>query len=97
MRSTAEEFLVLPRGIDVGGRLRTITGAGGVGMGRLKLTDVALFDLDIQWGFAERYELDARLTVLPKQPSSTSEPVLQGGSLTLRRALFARTAIALSG
>ncbi|HEY5948757.1 MAG TPA: hypothetical protein VIV40_24870 [Kofleriaceae bacterium] len=96
-RGTAEEFFVLPSGMDVGARLRTVMADGGLGPGKLKLTDVALFDLAAQWAIAKHYELDGSLTVLPKQPSSTSEPIFQGGSLALRRDVATRTAVALAG
>jgi len=96
-RSVAEEFFVLPSGIDVGGRLRTVVADGGLGPGKLKLTDVALFDLAAQWAIARHYELDMSATVLPKQPSSTSEHIFQGGSLALRRDIGRRSALALAG
>ena len=97
-RGVAEEFLVLPDGAQLGGQLRTITaGSGGLGDGALKLTDVALFDVSASWAIAHHYELDGRVSMLAKQPSTTHEPVFQGGSLTLRRDLFERTAIALTG
>jgi hypothetical protein len=96
-RGVAEDFLVLPDGADLGGRLRMITADDGLGVGRLKLTDVALFDLAAAWAFARSFELDAQVSVLAKQPSATSEPVLQGGSVTVRRDLFTRTAVAVSG
>ncbi len=97
-RGVAEEFLVLPEGGQIGGQLRTITaGTGGLGTGALKLTDVALFDVVGAWAIAPHYELDATLSVLAKQPSTTDEAVFQGGAVTLRRDLVERTAIALSG
>ncbi len=96
-RGVAEEFLVLPEGAEVGGQLRTIMADGGLGTGALKLTDLALFDLDTHIAIAHHYELDATATFLPKQPSATSEDAFQGGSLTLRRDLATRTAIAISG
>jgi hypothetical protein len=96
-RSTAEEFLVLPDGADVGGRLRTVTADDGLGVGRLKLTDVALLDLNAEWAFARHFELDAVGSVLAKQPSATDEHVLQGGSLSVRRDLVHATAVALTG
>jgi len=96
-RGVAEEFLVLPEGGELGGRLRTITADGGLGTGKLALTDLALLDLNAEWAIAHHYELDAALSVLPKQPSETHEHIFQGGSLTLRRDLWERTALALSG
>ena len=97
-RGVAEEFLVLPDGGQLGGQLRTITaGSGGLGDGALKLTDVALFDLAGSAAIAEHYELDGKVSMLAKQPSTTREPVFQGGALTLRRDLFAQTAISLTG
>ena len=96
-RGTAEEFLVLPEGADVGGRLRTITADDGLGPGPIKLTDLALFEVDAAWAVARHYELDGSASVLAKQPSTTSEPIFQGGSLALRRDLVTRTAVAVSG
>jgi hypothetical protein len=96
-RGVAEDFLVLPDGADLGGRLRLITADDGLGAGRIKLTDLALLDLNAQWGFAHGYELDGAVSVLAKQPAGTDEPVLQGGSLAVRRDLFTRTALAVSG
>ena len=96
-RGVAEDFLVLPDGADLGGRLRMVTADDGLGVGRLKLTDLALMELDADWAFARSFELDAAVSVLAKQPSATREPVLQGGSLTVRRDLFTRTAAAVSG
>src|SRR5437867_1654746 len=81
-RGVAEEFNVLPSGLDVGAQLRSINADGGLGMGSLKLTDLALFDMQAQWAFRSHYELDGSVSVVPKQPSSTSEPVFQGGGLT---------------
>ncbi len=97
MRGVAEEFLVLPEGGELGGRLRTITADGGLGTGKLALTDLALFDLSAEYAIAHHYELDAQVSFLPKQPSETHEHIFQGGSLTLRRDLWERTALALSG
>ena len=96
-RSTGEEFLVLPDGLDAGARLRVITADGGLGPSALKFTDLALFDVSAQWAIAKHYELDIALSVLPKQPSATHENVFQGGSLAIRRDVAARTAIAISG
>ncbi len=95
--STAEDFLILPDGAELGGDLRTITASGGLGTGALKLTDLALFDAHLEWAIAKHYELDASLGILAKQPSSTNEDVVQGGSITLRRGLAAWSAIAVSG
>ena len=97
MRGTAEEFLVLPDGAEVGGRLRVITADGGLGTGALNLTDLALFDVNAELAIARHYELDATISMLPKQPSETREALLQGGSLALRRDLVERTALAISG
>lgn len=95
--AVAEDYLVLPDGAEVAGSLRTITADGGLGSGRIGLTDVALFDAHLVWAIARRYELDATASVLAKQPSATSEDILQGGSLTLRRAFNASVALAVSG
>lgn len=95
--STAQEYLVLANGVEVGGTLRTITADGGVGGGRLKLTDLALFDAHLEWAIAKHYELDAQVSILAKQPSRASEDIVQGGSLTLRRALGTWTAGAIAG
>jgi hypothetical protein len=96
-RGVAEDFLVLPRRVDVGGRLRTITADGGLGTGRLKLTDVALFDLHAQWAIAQHYELDGSTSVLGKQPAGSHEHVFQGGTLGIRRDVGPATAVGLSG
>lgn len=96
MRGVAEEFLVLPDGADVGGRLRTITSEGGLGPGKLAVTDLALFDANVQWAFAPHYELDATVTAMPKQPSMTHEHIFQGASLAVRRDVAHQTAIAVS-
>lgn len=96
-RGVAEEFLVLPDGAEVGGRLRTIMADDALGTGAIHLTDVALLDVHAQWAFAHHFELDGAISLLPKQPSSTDEPVFQGGSLAVRRDLVTRTAIAVSG
>jgi hypothetical protein len=96
-RGTAEEFLVLPTGLDVGGRLRTVTASDSAGIERIKLTDLALFDLHAEWAFRRHYELDVAVSVVPKQPAAMNAPVFQGGSLAVRRDLIERTAIAVSG
>jgi hypothetical protein len=96
-RSVAEEFMVLPEGFDVGAHVRTITADDGLGIGKLKLTDVALFDVSASWAIANHFELDASGTLLAKQPSTTDEAVLQSGSLALHRELPHRLAIALGG
>lgn len=96
-RGVAEDFLVLPEGVDVGGRLRLLTADDALGSGKLKLTDLVLFDVTMAWAFARRFELDARLSVLPKQPSTTDEEIFQGGSLTIRRELTRRTGLAVAG
>ncbi len=95
--STAQEYLVLATGAEVGGTLRTITADGGVGTGRLKLTDLALFDGHLEWAVAKHYELDVQASLLAKQPSGAGEDIFQGGSLTLRRALGTWTAGAIAG
>src|SRR5262245_42982846 len=77
-RSVAEEFLVLPEGLDAGARLRAITADDALGTGKLKLTDLTLFDVHAEWAIAHHYELDAAVTLLPKQPSATHEDVFQG-------------------
>ena len=96
-RGVAEDFLVLPSGAELGARLRVITADDGLAGGKIKLTDLALFDLHGQWSLAHGYELDAAVTVLAKQPSASDEGVWQGAMLALRRDLWTRTALALSG
>jgi hypothetical protein len=96
-RGVAEDFLVLPDGVDVGGRLRLITADDGLGAGAIKLTDLALIDLHAEWGVAHGFELDGVISVLAKQPSGADAHVVQGGSLAVRRDLFTRTALAVSG
>jgi len=96
MRGVAEEFLVLPDGTELGGRLRTITGEGGLGPGKLALTDLALFDAELQWAFAKHYELDVSLTAMPKQPSTTHEHIFQGAALAVRHDVARQTALAVS-
>ena len=96
-RGVAEDFLVLPDGAELGGRLRVITADDGLGVGRIKLTDLALFDVNAQWGFARGFELDATVTILPKQPSGGHGDVWQAASLAVRRDLWTRTALAVSG
>ncbi|MEO7730269.1 MAG: hypothetical protein ABIY55_04805, partial [Kofleriaceae bacterium] len=97
-RGVAEDFLVLPEGAELGARLRVITAdEDGLGGGKIKLTDLALFDLHAQWGFAHGFELDGAVSVLAKQPGGTAEGVWQGATLALRRDLWASTALAASG
>lgn len=96
-RGIAEDFLVLPSGLDVGARLRLITAEDALGSGKLKLTDLVLFDVTAAWAFARRFQLDLRLSVLPKQPSITDEEVFQGAALAVRRELTARVGLAVSG
>jgi hypothetical protein len=96
-RHVAEDFMVLPDGVDLGARVRTITADDGLGVGKLKLTDVALFDVSMSWAIAKHFELDATGTILVKQPSTTDEDVAQSGSLALRRELPHRMAIAIGG
>jgi hypothetical protein len=96
-RGVAEDFLVLPDGAELGGRLRMVTADEGLGVGRIKLTDLALLDVNAQWAFARGFELDGTFSVLPKQPSATREHVWQGGSLAVRHDLWTRTAVAVSG
>jgi hypothetical protein len=95
-RNVAEDFMVLPYGLDLGAHVRTITADDGL-VGKLKLTDVALFDVAASWAIANHYELDASGTLLAKQPSTTDEPVLQSGSIALRRELPHRIAVSLAG
>lgn len=96
-RHVAEEVVVLPDGVDVGGRMRLLIADGGIGPGPIKLTDVALFDATVQWSIASRVELDAAISMLAKQPSTIDERVAQGASLGATVALTKRTAIAASG
>jgi hypothetical protein len=96
-RGVAEDFLVIPSGVDVGAQLRSINADGGIGMGGIKLTDVALFDLQAQWAIAKHMELDGSASLLPKQPSTTSESIFQGGGLALRREVKPGTALAIAG
>ncbi|HEY1816642.1 MAG TPA: hypothetical protein VGG74_30050 [Kofleriaceae bacterium] len=96
-RNVAEDFMVLPYGLDLGAHVRTVTADDGLGVGKLKLTDVALFDVAASWAIAKHYELDASGTLLAKQPSTTDEPVVQSGSIALRRELPHRFAVALAG
>jgi hypothetical protein len=95
-RGVAEEFLVLPDGAQVEARLRLLTADPRLQMEEIKLTDVALFDLSAAWAFARHFELDASISLLPKQASTTNEPIIQGGTLALRRDLVPRTALAVA-
>lgn len=95
-RSVAEDFLVLPDGLELGGQLRTITADGGLGTGPIKLTDVGLLDASAEWAVHRHFELDASVSVLAKQPSDADAATFQGGALTLRRDLIARTALAVT-
>lgn len=96
-RGIAEDFIVMPSGVDVGARLRLITADDALGAGKLKLTDLVLFDVTAAWAFARRFQLDLRLSVLPKQPSTTDEEVFQGGALAVRRELTPRLGLAVAG
>jgi len=95
-RGVAEDYLVLPTGLELGGDLRTITADGGLGTGPLKLTDVGLVDASLEWAVHRHFEVDAAVSVLAKQPSDGDAATFQGGSLTLRRDLIARSALAIT-
>jgi hypothetical protein len=95
-RAVAEDYLVLPTGYELGGDLRTITADGGLGARPIKLTDVGIVDASVEWAVHRHIEIDASASVLAKQPADAGAAIFQGGSLTLRRDLFAATALAVS-
>lgn len=96
-RTVAEETIVLPPGVDVGGQLRMVMADGGVGAGAIDLTDVALFDATVTWALASRVQLDAAVSVFAKQPSTSGEQLVQGAHLGATVALAKRTAITAAG
>jgi hypothetical protein len=77
--SKAFEQFVMPSGYaEVSGELVLVTAEAALAFGELDLTDLALFNVHGRRSFGDDVELRIGTTLLPKQPSGTSELVWQG-------------------
>jgi hypothetical protein len=77
-RSMANDWLIAPRGWELGSALAYETSRGGVGEHGLAFTDVVLLRLSARGVVGGRAEFYGGLDLLPKQPSFTDELIYQG-------------------
>jgi hypothetical protein len=86
VRGVAQNFLVMPSGVDLGADLKLITADSLAGM-PLGFSDLALFTLRGRAALGGRVDVSADATFLPKQPSYTDEKVWQSVSGAFHLAL----------
>jgi len=97
-RGVAQDYLVVPRGGELGAQLRFVTSQPHLGGEPLRFSDLALFGISGRWiVLPERLELAAQADFVPKQPSYTDEKPWQSVSLGVRTPIGTRAAIALTG
>jgi hypothetical protein len=100
-RGVAQDYLVLPRGGELGAQMRFITAPRGPifegGEQKLDFTDLALFGVSARWSLFSKLELSASANLLPKQPAYSDEKPWQSVGVGLRSPLGRNVAVALSG
>jgi hypothetical protein len=85
LSSKASEFIVMPaRWLELGGEMVFITSRRFLTEEDLRFTDVGLLRLRARRSFGKGFELYAGTQLLAKQPSTTDEPVWQGGLIGAR-------------
>ena len=94
VRSYSRDWLVAPRGYNVGGELRFITASTSPDGPRVRFTDLALLRLQTRWTASRRIELSGSVDLLAKQPDSRKDLFFQGGSFGMKIATSRATAIA---
>lgn len=77
-RSMANDWIIPPRGWELGSALAYETSRGGIGDHGLAFTDVVLLRLTARGVVKGRAELYGGIDLLPKQPSFTNDLVYQG-------------------
>lgn len=83
-RGVAQDWLILPKGLELSGELRFLTADPSLGGNRIQFSDVGLLTLRVRSALGGKAELVASVDLLPKQPSYTDELIWQGGSLGVR-------------
>ncbi len=96
-RTTTTHEIIMPEGWEAGGELTFLTSDGGLANKPLDFTDLAFFRLNGRVSAGDNLELAASVTLLPKQPSYTDEPIYQGAALGLRLGFCNNFAFDLGG
>ena len=97
-RGVAQDYLVLPGGGELTSSLRFVTARDSLGDAPLRFTDLALFDVSGRWALARpNLEFSADVSLLPKQPSFTSEKPWQSVAFGVRTPLAPRIALGIAG
>ena len=96
-RSISQDYLVKPSGGELSSSMRFVTAEPVLGGERLKFSDLGLFGLTGRWSVLPYLEVSGEVTLLPKQPSYTSEKAWQSVGIGLRTPIGRRVAVALAG
>ena len=97
VRGVAQNYLVLPEGGELDTSMKFVTADPLLGGQPLRFSDLALFTLSGRYALFSRLELSAATTLVPKQPSYTSEKPWQSASVTVRTPIGQRAALAIGG
>jgi hypothetical protein len=97
VRGVGQNFLVLPSGgeLDVG--VKFVTSDPLLGGQPLRFSDLGLFTVSGRWSLLTKLELDGYTTLVPKQPSYTSEKPWQSVGFGIRSPIGQKAAIAIGG
>lgn len=90
VRGVAQNYLILPSGAELSGDFKFITSED------LRFTDLALFTVGARKSIYGKAELDASVTLLPKQPSYMDEKPWQSVDVALRTVLGHKAALSLA-
>ncbi len=96
-RGISQDYLVMPSGGELSGQMRFVMAEAALGSDSLKFSDLGLLDLAGRWSLLRTLEVSGSVTLLPKQPSYTSEKPWQSVGLGLRSPLGHKAAISLTG
>jgi hypothetical protein len=96
-RGVSQDYLVLPSGGELSGQMRFVMADAALGSDPLKFSDLGLLDLAGRWSLLSKLEVSGTVTLLPKQPSYTSEKPWQSVGVGLRSPIGRKAAVSLTG
>jgi hypothetical protein len=96
-RGVSQNYLVMPDGGELSGQMRFVMSEPALGAEPLRFSDLGLFDLSGRWSLLSKLEVSGSVTLVPKQPSYTTEHPWQSAGLGLRSPLGNKVALSLTG
>ncbi len=96
LRGVAQDYLVLPSGGEITGRMKFVMSEPSLGGEEMKFSDLALFGVGARWSLFSKLELSLEGNFLAKQPSFTDEKPWQSVGGAIRSPLGKRVALQIA-